>query len=56
VTDKSIVLLPFLDKSEKKDQEYLSDGLSEELIDLLAQTPDPQVIAHTSSCLHLTCA
>ena len=48
-TDKSIAVLPFLDLSEKKDQEYFSDGLSEELIDLLAQTPDLQVIAHTSS-------
>jgi TolB-like protein/DNA-binding winged helix-turn-helix (wHTH) protein len=49
VTDKSIAVLSFLDMSEKKDQEYFSDGLSEELIDLLAQTPDLQVIAHTSS-------
>ena len=49
VTDKSIAVLPFLDMSEKKDQEYFGDGLSEELIDLLAQTPDLQVIAHTSS-------
>jgi TolB-like protein/DNA-binding winged helix-turn-helix (wHTH) protein len=48
-TDKSIAVLSFLDMSEKKDQEYFSDGLSEELIDLLAQTPDLQVIAHTSS-------
>jgi hypothetical protein len=28
-------VLPFVDMSEKKDQEYFSDGLSEELIDLL---------------------
>jgi TolB-like protein/DNA-binding winged helix-turn-helix (wHTH) protein len=49
VTDNSIAVLSFLDMSEKKDQEYFSDGLSEELIDLLAQTPDLQVIAHTSS-------
>ncbi len=35
--DKSIAVLPFLDMSEKKDQGYFSDGLSEELIDLLAQ-------------------
>lgn len=47
--DKSIAVLPFLDLSEKKDQEYFSDGLSEELIDLLAQNPDLQVIARTSS-------
>ena len=47
--DKSIAVLPFVDMSEKKDQEYFSDGLSEELIDLLAQTPGPKVIARTSS-------
>jgi TolB-like protein len=49
VSDKSIAVLPFLDLSEKKDQEYFSDGLSEELIDLLSQTRQLQVIARTSS-------
>ena len=45
----SIAVLPFLDLSEKKDQEYFSDGLSEELLDLLAKTPDLHVTARTSS-------
>ena len=49
VSDKSIAVLPFLDMSEKKDQEYFSDGLSEELIDQLARAPDLKVIARTSS-------
>jgi serine/threonine protein kinase/Flp pilus assembly protein TadD len=49
VSDKSIAVLPFLDLSEKKDQEYFSDGLSEELIELLGKTPGLQVIARTSS-------
>jgi TolB-like protein/Tfp pilus assembly protein PilF len=49
ITDKSIAVLPFVDMSEKKDQEYFADGLSEELIDLLAQTPDLRVMARTSS-------
>jgi serine/threonine protein kinase/TolB-like protein/Tfp pilus assembly protein PilF len=49
VSDKSIAVLPFLDLSERKDQEYFSDGLSEELIDLLSKTPELQVIARTSS-------
>jgi TolB-like protein len=35
--------------SEKHDQEYFSDGLSEELIDHLAHIPDLKVIARTSS-------
>jgi len=45
----SIAVLPFVDLSEKKDQEYFSDGLSEELIDLLARVPDLRVPARTSS-------
>jgi TolB-like protein/cytochrome c-type biogenesis protein CcmH/NrfG len=35
--------------SEKRDQEYFADGLSEELIDLLTKTADLQVPARTSS-------
>ena len=47
--DKSIAVLPFVDMSEKHDQEYFSDGLSEELIDHLAHNPGLKVIARTSS-------
>jgi len=47
--ERSIAVLPFTDMSEKKDQEYFSDGLSEELIDLLAKVPDLRVPARTSS-------
>jgi hypothetical protein len=47
--EKSIAVLPFVDMSEKKDQEYFSDGLSEELIDRLAHSADLKVIARTSS-------
>jgi serine/threonine-protein kinase len=35
--------------SEKHDQEYFSDGLSEEMIDLLTKVPDLRVPARTSS-------
>jgi TolB-like protein/Flp pilus assembly protein TadD len=49
ISDRSIAVLPFVDMSEKKDQEYFSDGLSEELIDLLAQVQDLRVPARTSS-------
>jgi TolB-like protein/DNA-binding winged helix-turn-helix (wHTH) protein/Flp pilus assembly protein TadD len=45
----SIAVLPFVDMSETKDQEYFSDGLAEELIDMLAKTPGLHVIARTSS-------
>jgi adenylate cyclase len=49
IAEKSIAVLPFVDMSEKKDQEYFSDGLSEELIDHLAHAADLKVIARTSS-------
>jgi len=49
INEKSIAVLPFRDMSERKDQGYFSDGLSEELITLLAQIQDLQVIARTSS-------
>ena len=49
VPEKSVAVLPFVDMSEKKDQEYFSDGLSEELIDRLAHAADLKVIARTSS-------
>jgi TolB-like protein len=48
-SDKSIAVLPFVDMSEKKDQEYFSDGLSEELINQLSHNADLKVIARTSS-------
>jgi TolB-like protein/DNA-binding winged helix-turn-helix (wHTH) protein len=47
--DKSIAVLPFVDLSEAKDQEYLADGLAEELLDVLANLPGLRVIGRTSS-------
>src|SRR6266404_5330868 len=49
ITEKSVAVLPFVDMSEKKDQEYFSDGLSEELIDMLTKVPELRVPARTSS-------
>src|SRR2546430_17655527 len=48
-SEKSVAVLPFADMSEKHDQEYFSDGLAEELLDLLAKIPDLRVPARTSS-------
>ena len=48
-TDHSIAVLPFVNMSSDKEQEYFSDGLSEELLNLLAQVPQLRVIARTSS-------
>jgi TolB-like protein len=47
--DKSIAVLPFVDMSAGKDQEYFSDGLSEELLNVLAKIPELKVIGRTSS-------
>ncbi|MFM7275499.1 MAG: adenylyl cyclase, partial [Gammaproteobacteria bacterium] len=47
--EKSIAVLPFVDMSPGKDQEYFSDGISEELLNLLAKIPELKVIARTSS-------
>jgi TolB-like protein len=49
INDKSIAVLPFADMSEHKDQDYFSDGISEELMNLLAKIPELRVIARTSS-------
>jgi len=47
--DKSIAVLPFLDLSQAKDQEYFCDGMSEEILDALAKVEGLRVVAHTSS-------
>jgi adenylate cyclase len=47
--DKSIAVLPFVNMSEDKANEYFSDGISEELLNLLAKIPQLQVTARTSS-------
>jgi adenylate cyclase len=47
--DPSIAVLPLQDLSQAKDQEYFSDGITEELLDLLAKVPKLRVIARTSS-------
>jgi TolB-like protein/cytochrome c-type biogenesis protein CcmH/NrfG len=47
--DRSIAVLPFVNMSSDKDQEYFSDGLSEELLNLLAKIPELKVIGRTSS-------
>ena len=47
--DKSIAVLAFADMSPQKDQEYFSDGISEEMLNLLAKNPALRVISRTSS-------
>jgi TolB-like protein/DNA-binding winged helix-turn-helix (wHTH) protein/Tfp pilus assembly protein PilF len=47
--DTSIAVLPFADMSAGRDQEYFSDGLTEELINDLAKVPGLRVVARSSA-------
>jgi len=47
--DRSIAVLAFADMSQDKDQEYLSDGIAEELLNLLARVPELRVISRSSA-------
>ncbi len=46
---KTIAVLPFADFSPGGNQQWFADGLSEEILNALARTPDLQVSARTSS-------
>jgi TolB-like protein/Tfp pilus assembly protein PilF len=48
-SDKSIAVLPFVNLSSDPEQDYFSDGISEELLNVLAQLPGLRVAARTSS-------
>ena len=47
--DKSIAVLPFADLSPEGDQEYFADGIAEEILNVLTQSPDLKVAGRTSS-------
>jgi adenylate cyclase len=48
-SEKSIAVLPFVDLSQTKDQEYFCDGMSEEILNALAKIEELRVVARTSS-------
>jgi len=48
-SDLSIAVLAFADMSPNKDQEYFSDGIAEELLNLLAKLPKLRVAGRTSA-------
>jgi adenylate cyclase len=47
--DKSIAVLPFADMSPEGDQAYFSDGIAEEILNLLAKVRDLRVISRSSA-------
>src|SRR5262247_1927839 len=49
IAEESIAVLPFVNMSEDKANEYFSDGISEELLNLLSKIPQLKVAARTSS-------
>jgi TolB-like protein/Tfp pilus assembly protein PilF len=46
---KSIAVLPFVDLSQTHDQEYLCDGIQEEILNRLSKIADLKVISRTST-------
>ena len=49
VQDSSVAVLPFRDESQNRDEEFFADGLTEEIIDSLANVPALRVPGRTSS-------
>lgn len=49
ISSASVAVLPFVNMTGDSDNDYFSDGLTETLLHMLAQIPDLQVAARTSS-------
>ncbi len=47
--EKSVAVLPFVNMSSDPEQEYFSDGISEEILNVLTRIPNLKVAARTSS-------
>jgi TolB-like protein len=49
IQEKSIAVLPFVNMSPEKDQDYFCDGMAEEIINALAHNENLKVISRTSA-------
>jgi TolB-like protein/DNA-binding winged helix-turn-helix (wHTH) protein len=47
--ERSIAVLPFADMSAEQDQEYMGDGVAEEVLNLLTRIPELRVISRSST-------
>jgi len=47
--DRSIAVMPFVNLSEDQANEYFADGISEEMLNLLARIPELRVISRSST-------
>lgn len=47
--ERAVAVLPFVDMSPQRDQQHFCEGLTEELINALTQTPGLQIVARSSS-------
>ena len=54
--EKSIAVLPFVDLSQARDQEYFCDGIQEEILTRLSKIADLKVISRTSTQRYKSCA
>jgi TolB-like protein/lipoprotein NlpI len=49
ISDNSIAVLPFVNMSDDPGNEYFSDGISEEILNLLAKVPEMRVTSRSSA-------
>ncbi len=52
VPEKSLAVLPFINMSNDPEQEYFSDGLTEELLANLARLKDMRIVSRTTSMVY----
>ncbi|BDS10147.1 hypothetical protein [Aureispira anguillae] len=48
-TDKTIVVLPFINRGKQEEDDYFSDGLTENIINCLSKNAGLKVISRTSA-------
>ena len=52
IQERAIAVLPFTNMSQDSSDKYFSDGISEEILNMLARVPDLKVVSRTSSFVY----